>query len=74
MREIFLKLEDISEELKKQLELKDGKIQVDEKWLVFFDALIVDTIKTRDVLNFAVGKKVNIDWEFVLESIKKAKV
>ena len=73
MIETLIKLDDVNEELKKALVLKDGEAYVDEKWLKVFDALIIDIIQTRNVLNFAVGRSVNIDWEFVLDCIQKAK-
>lgn len=70
MRDTILKLDDINEELKKALQINGEKASISEKWLTVFDTIIVDIIETRKVVDFARGEK-KIDWEFVLEAIKK---
>lgn len=71
MRETLIKLDDVIKELKEQLQFKDGKGHVDEKWLVMFDALVFELAETRRVINFATSYK-GMDWEYVVESMKKA--
>jgi len=72
MRETLIKLDDVNSELKKALELKDGKAHIDEKWLFVLDSLIKDLVSTRKVVEFAVGKDGRTDWEFVNSAMCKS--
>jgi len=73
MRETLIKLDDVNNELKSELQLKNGKAHIDEKWLAMFDGLLVDLIKSRIVVDFATSKDDGIDWVFVKESIEKTR-
>ena len=73
MRETLIKLDDVNNELKSELQLKNGKAHIDEKWLAMFDSLLVDLIKSRIVVDFATTKDDGIDWVFVKESIEKTR-
>jgi len=71
MKELLLELDGVNSKIKSCID-ENGNLTVDDKWLMLFDHIIVEIIKSRRVLDFVRDKK-EIDWDFVLEAIKKAR-
>jgi len=69
MKEIYLKIESVNSDLKEKLIMKDGKAHVeDEEHLELIDALLIELIDTKSIIDLATGNK-KIDWKEVKECI-----